>query len=160
MTNIGRCSLVAIAFIALLAGCVENNSRANNGVTSPAQAPGFEPGEPMGKEQTASDAGVVELPMTTIAPAIADLAARIGVVKSAIQVLHAIAVIWNDSSLGCPQPGQSYTQVLVHGFWVVLEHDGERYSYHAGNKGIFRLCTNAPRGPLVMPPGGRRDTDV
>ena len=147
MIRICRYPLVAIAFIALLAGCVENNSRTNAG-------------EPMGKEETASDAGVVELPMTTMAPAIADLAARVGVDKNEIRILHAIAVIWNDSSLGCPQPGQFYTQVLVHGFWIVLEHDGERYSYHAGNKGIFRLCTNAPRGPLVTPPGGRRDTDV
>lgn len=37
---------------------------------------------------------------------------------------------WNDSSLGCPQPGMMYLQVITPGFQIVLEHNGTAYTFH------------------------------
>ena len=65
---------------------------------------------------------------------------RTGADREAINVLRDEAVVWRDGSLGCPKPGMMYTQALVEGYWVVLEHDGKTYDYRAGNRGYFVLC--------------------
>ena len=54
--------------------------------------------------------------------------------------MSAQAVTWNDGSLGCPEPGQAYTQALVDGYQVVLEVDGDRYDYRVGNGASVKLC--------------------
>ncbi len=66
-------------------------------------------------------------------------------------MLHAETVTWNDGSLGCPEPGQIYTQALVPGYHFVLGHRGQRYDYHASGKGHFVLCQ---RPVLDRPTGG------
>lgn len=63
---------------------------------------------------------------------ITDLANRLEVEETSVAVVTAKEVTWPDGSLGCPEPGKVYTQALVDGSRVVLEHDGTRYSYHAG----------------------------
>ena len=105
-------------------------------------------------------AGTIELSAGTLAPVIADLAARVGAAEKDIQVLRAIPVIWNNGAMGCPKPDMAYTQALVSGKWVVLEHAGRLYSYHAGQRGSFRLCENARPNPAGQPPQGRYNSDV
>ncbi|MGH9895659.1 MAG: hypothetical protein ACREA0_27480, partial [bacterium] len=61
--------------------------------------------------------------------AIADLAQRLGVAPSAIDVVSAEAVVWPDGALGCPQPGMVYTQVQVEGAQITLSHLGQAYAY-------------------------------
>ncbi|MFQ5522465.1 MAG: hypothetical protein ACE5F5_02660 [Acidimicrobiia bacterium] len=78
-------------------------------------------------------AAVVEL-------ARADLAERLGLEESAIEVVLAELVTWSDGSLGCPQPGMMYTQALVEGSRVVLQVEGRFYDYHAGTDGEPFLC--------------------
>ena len=81
-----------------------------------------------------------------------DLIGRTEATESAITVVRSEEVIWNDGSLGCPEPGGMYTQALVNGFWVVLEHDGKQYDYRANDKGFFRLC-EAGGAPPSNPTG-------
>ncbi len=97
---------------------------------------------------------------TLVQQAVADLAARLGVSASEIEVVSAEAVTWNDGSLGCPQPGMAYIQVLIDGFRVILKHGDRLYDYHAGPSSIF-LCerplavpklTPAPNTTIVLPP--------
>lgn len=64
--------------------------------------------------------------------AIADLASRLGVDPSTIEVVSVEEVDWPDASIGCPQPGMSYAQVLVNGSRIVLRADGTEYAYHQG----------------------------
>lgn len=66
--------------------------------------------------------------------AVSDLAWRLGVDESQIDVEIAEEVTWSDGAIGCPQPGFGYTQALVHGARVVLEHDGEKHIYHQGGE--------------------------
>lgn len=92
--------------------------------------------------------------------AVADLAQRLGVAVEAIDVLAAYLVVWSDSSLGCPQPGMQYLQVLTDGTLILLESGGAVYRYHAGgNQSEPFLCTmpanSAPterEGMITIPP--------
>ena len=92
--------------------------------------------------------------------AVADLAGRLGVGVAEIEVLSAYLVVWPDSSLGCPQPGMQYLQVLTDGSLILLGSGGAVYRYHAGgNQYEPFLCTTpaktaAPegQGTITIPP--------
>jgi len=66
-----------------------------------------------------------------VAWAIEDLASRLHVPAEAIAPLSIEAVEWRDSSLGCPQPGHMYLQVITPGYRFVLRVDGATYEYHS-----------------------------
>ena len=69
-----------------------------------------------------------------------DLAQRAGVAFEAIQLLSVEAVQWPDASLGCPQPGMMYAQVVTPGFRLVLEAEGTQFNYHADTSRFVVLC--------------------
>lgn len=69
-----------------------------------------------------------------------DLANRLGINNSEVIVLEVEEVTWPDGSLGCPEPGFGYVQMLTPGFRVILEAKGEEYTYHAANAQNFVLC--------------------
>lgn len=62
-------------------------------------------------------------------------------------VVRSTAVTWPDGSLGCPEPGKSYTQALVPGHEVIVEVGGVTYDVHAG-RGVAVVCTR-PHGTLT-----------
>jgi hypothetical protein len=68
-----------------------------------------------------------------------DLAERIGVAKSEIKLVSTEPVNWPDSSLGCPQPGMMYAQVITPGYRVTLESGDQSYEYHTGGSRLV-LC--------------------
>lgn len=74
-----------------------------------------------------------------------DLSKRLNVPQSQFQVLAVDAMTWSDGSLGCPKQGQSYTQALVPGYRVVLQHAGKPYEYHASEKGAYVYCESSTR---------------
>jgi len=76
--------------------------------------------------------------------ACADLAQRLGVHPSDVVVVRVEEVTWRDGSLGCPQPGMAYPQVLTPGHRFVLEHAGRRYEYHSGGRRGPFLCASQP----------------
>lgn len=69
-----------------------------------------------------------------------DLADRLGVAESAIEVTRAERVVWPDGSLGCPRPGMLYSQALVPGVFIQLKAAGHVYNYHGGRSGTCLLC--------------------
>jgi hypothetical protein len=72
--------------------------------------------------------------------AIEDLSGRLHVAARAITVISAQPVRWPDRSLGCPQQGMVYPQVMVDGAKIVLSTGGRTYAYHqGGSRGPF-LC--------------------
>lgn len=83
----------------------------------------------------------------TVESAMTDLAERTGEATDAVTLVTFEDVTWNDGSLGCPKPGEMYTQALVDGSRTVLELDGVTYDYHAGADGDPFLCENPPPGP-------------
>ena len=44
-------------------------------------------------------------------------------------------VTWRDTSLGCPEPGRMYAQVLTPGYKVVLQVRNQRYELHTDRSG-------------------------
>ena len=84
----------------------------------------------------------------------ADLAHRLNIPESEISVLEARDVVWPDSSMGCPQPGMLYTEVLTPGYLILLEANGQKYEYHAGKSSDIFLCED-PTPPI---PGMSGDT--
>ena len=69
---------------------------------------------------------------TLVDQAVADLATRLKIDASSIVTVSAQPMSWPDGSLGCPQPGMLYTQVMVDGALIELSVDGTSYSYHSG----------------------------
>lgn len=67
--------------------------------------------------------------------AVNDLARHLNIPAEQVTVVHLEGVTWPDTSLGCPQPGMAYAQVLVEGYKVILEALGHRYEYHTDMTG-------------------------
>src|SRR6516164_2082325 len=69
-------------------------------------------------------------------------------------IVRAEAVVWNDGSLGCPEPGMEYTQALINGYWVVIKAAGQTYDFRVDRSGSFRLCPES-RGRPPLPSDAR-----
>ena len=82
-----------------------------------------------------------------VALAVADLAERLGVPESEIEVISAQPVVWPDSSLGCPEPGMQYAQVATDGALIELRFDGTTYSYHMGGSTYEPFLCESPTVP-------------
>jgi hypothetical protein len=72
--------------------------------------------------------------------AVQDLASRLNMDPASIQVVKTEEVTWPDSALGCPEPGKVYTKGTVPGYRILLEADGNQYSYHTDWNGQVILC--------------------
>ena len=90
-------------------------------------------GPPAGASDPEASEPLVEL-------AKADLANRTGIDREQITVVSVRAVDWPDASLGCPEPGMFYAQVITPGYRIVLSHDGDRYEYHTDRSNRVVLC--------------------
>lgn len=92
-------------------------------------------------------------PPSRIDLAVNDLARRLDVERQVVTVISEEDVVWRDGSLGCPEPGMSYTQALVtNGFLIKLRVDGDIHEYHgAGDTPPF-YCEN-PTEPYKGEPG-------
>ena len=76
---------------------------------------------------------------TGVKAAIEDLQRREGGDLSLIQVVRAEQVTWRDASLGCPEPGKFYAQVLTPGIWLILSYQGQEADYRIADS-RSRLC--------------------
>jgi len=69
--------------------------------------------------------------------AVRDLAEKLNIPAGDVRVAESDEMTWPDTSLGMPEPGRMYAQILTDGFRVVLEAAGKRYEYHFGD-GLVR----------------------
>jgi hypothetical protein len=65
---------------------------------------------------------------------------RLGVSETDVRVERVEPREWPDASLGCPQPGVLYAQVLTSGYLVVLGGGGKQLEYHTDERGRAVLC--------------------
>ena len=109
-------------------------------------------GQPLPASPAAS-AITGEVPADLLALVRAQLAAKVGEAAAASATVEvAQAVTWPDGSLGCPQPGMFYTQMVVQGYQVVLTVNGTRYDYRIGAGGTPALCeSRLPHGVTPTP---------
>ncbi len=78
------------------------------------------------------------------------LANWLGISSEEIEVVKVEEVEWPDTSLGCPEPGMVYAQVIVPGWRVVMRVDDEVYEYHSG-RGQGVLCDQEGHLLSVLP---------
>lgn len=77
------------------------------------------------------------------------IAEQLQIASTELTLVSAEQVIWPDASLGCPQPGQMYAQVLTSGWRAVFaDAAGREYDVHTPeNPKLFVICTPAAAQP-------------
>ena len=76
-----------------------------------------------------------------LAPVLAAIATDRGVPETAVHLVSFESHTWPDSSLGCPQQGQVYLDVLTPGYLVVVDINDQRFEYHADDRGNIVRCS-------------------
>lgn len=145
-----RSVLACIGLSLLLAtGCAPGgddrvDSSSDNG------AGGSDTEVPEMKDSTPPSGGPDRLAEATDA-ARADLARRMNVEPTTIEVVERRLVTWRNGAMGCPEPDMMYTQALVPGVWIRLAIDDRRFDYHGARTGEPFQCP-AERAEAPLPP--------
>jgi len=71
-----------------------------------------------------------------------DLALRLSITMTEISLAKAEEVVWSNASLGCPQPGMVYAEVMTPGYLILLEANDTVYEYHASRGTEVIYCEN------------------
>jgi hypothetical protein len=130
-------SAFALVYLVVLWGCAESADNLNvDGV----------------RQVTESGAtGRVDAAQADLAKlAIHTLAQDLGVAEDRITVDTIRAVDWRDSSLGCPQPGRAYLQVITPGHRITLRVNGQFHFVHEANGRAF-VCRKSKAVSGVTP---------
>lgn len=72
--------------------------------------------------------------------ALADASTRLGLPRASLQVERVEQKDWSDASLGCPEPGRLYAQVITPGYLIVVSGGGRSVEYHADTAGRIVTC--------------------
>ncbi len=64
----------------------------------------------------------------------AALASSLATTADQITVVSVVEHTWNDASLGLPEPGMMYAQVVTSGHIVTLTCQGKTYVYHVAGQ--------------------------
>ncbi|MCX6047530.1 MAG: hypothetical protein NT075_20695 [Chloroflexi bacterium] len=76
--------------------------------------------------------------------AIQALGANLGVTSEEIKVVQSEAVDWPDGCLGVATSGMMCTQMIVPGYRIVLEAQGQQFEYHTNRDGSILQAAGAP----------------
>lgn len=112
-------------------------------------------------------AGADESPISVLptpaplSPAVQEaVAEEVGVAPEELEAIAAEEVQWSDTSLGCPEPGMVYAQVIVPGWKIVFRGPaGETYEVHADEaQERWVICEQdqkkeSPATPQPLTPG-------
>ncbi|MDX2076081.1 MAG: hypothetical protein SFZ02_06595 [bacterium] len=75
------------------------------------------------------------------------LATEFDILERRVRPIEIIPYSWVDSSLGCPDPRQTYTPQVIDGYRMVMQVGEALYAFHTDNEQI-RPC---PDGQEVLP---------
>jgi len=91
-------------------------------------------------QPTGEPVTTASIPRAVRRAVVVDAARRFQVAEDAVVLASAEQVTWSDGSLGCPQPGRMYTQMLVEGYRVSATTVAGRMLYHADTRGNVVTC--------------------
>jgi len=133
--------LLALAMVACGTG-VDSVPDAETGTPSSETAAGSSPLSPPAtppSNQSAQEGSPVATPSEATAQVVAAakerLARELDISTEAVQIIAVEPVEWSDASLGCPEPGKMYAQVITPGYRVLLQVEGERFEVHTDREG-------------------------
>ncbi|MGE5777115.1 MAG: hypothetical protein ACM33V_12905 [Chloroflexota bacterium] len=142
---------VLIFAMLLLTACVPVNSPRNS---APSKAPAEQAVEAAATSSPAAEGKTSEVTAFP-SPALEDglqkkitqivrrdLAVQLDISTEGISVISVESIVWPNAALGCPFPGEVYTEGTVPGFRIKLEAKNKEYSYHTDSAGQFVLCAN------------------
>ena len=141
-------SILALALTACSAGAEQTIVVATKAAppthTSPQPTPA-PPSSPTPDEPAPPESPIPTPPANpAVAAAIAHLVAELGLSAADVSILSVEEMQWSDSSLGCPQPGMMYAQVITPGYRVLLEADGETHAVHTNQNGSTVVICDLP----------------
>ena len=129
--------ILILAGLLATSACAAESPPAPRGIAPPKRIPDVE-------TVTPSPAGTpvvtAQIPREVRRVVVADAARRFNVAESAVVLARAEQVTWSDGSLGCPEPGRMYTQMLVAGFRVVAVTSAGELTYHTDSHGNAVSC--------------------
>jgi hypothetical protein len=70
----------------------------------------------------------------------ADLAGRLAIETTGINILEVSQVTWPDAGLGCQPSGSYSAQVLTPGYRIMLAYGNEVFEYHTNNTTYIIYC--------------------
>lgn len=149
--------LIIMLLAVSLGGCSSSPTQAGDSlsVPSPTQlSPKKHPGEIQTPQVTTLMPQSIPSPLAPdlqklIEKAKEDLANRLTISKDQISFIEIFEVTWPDSSLGCPQKGLAYAQVMTPGYLIRLASGNSQYEYHSGKGPDVIFCSN----PSAQVPG-------
>ena len=72
--------------------------------------------------------------------AMTDAASHLSVSRDQLRLEQVTPTQWPDSSLGCPQPGLMYSQIVTPGYLIVISSGGQQLEYHTDMRSRLTLC--------------------
>ncbi len=104
------------------------------------------PTRPEPVEQSRSPIAVpFEAPSEVVEAAREHVATQMDISTEAMEVVATAAVEWSDASLGCPDPGKLYAQVITPGYRIILEVEGREIEVHTDQEGRNVVICNGSR---------------
>ncbi|HEU4780310.1 MAG TPA: hypothetical protein VFS58_10565 [Steroidobacteraceae bacterium] len=96
---------------------------------------------------------IASLPRGVRRAVVVDAARRFAVSENEVVLVNAERVTWSDGAMGCPLPGQMYTQMLVPGFRVSAKTSAGEMLYHTDSRGAVVNCAGGhfQTGPKQLP---------
>jgi len=80
-----------------------------------------------------------------------DLAQKLDIAGSGIETLFIKPVYWPDTSMGCPEEGKQYAQVITPGYQILLQAGEYVYEYHTDERNQVILCAWALAAEVGVP---------
>lgn len=151
-------SLKVLILASMLVACADAaDTRAPRGIAPPKRIPDTEAVTPL---PTGEPVATSQIPRAVRRAVVADAAKRFNVAESAVVLARAEQLTWSDGSLGCPEPGRMYTQMLVAGFRVVATTGAGELTYHTDSRANAVTCSarvrasdaGDPSTPRTLPP--------
>lgn len=126
-----RYSLLFAVLLLLVVGCTPPTPE-----LSPLSAPHSPLAVPVTPVSMSAEARSVG---DALAPLVAE---KTGIPSEALTLVSAESVSWRDASLGCPEPGKMYAQVIIEGWHVIFQGpEGEVIDVRTtADPQDFRIC--------------------
>jgi len=71
--------------------------------------------------------------------AVAELSKQENIDPNTVELVSLKFTEFSDASLGVPEPGETYAQVITPGYIIILEHEGKQYEFHASDDRTVRV---------------------
>ncbi len=92
-----------------------------------------------GKADTPPPPVLLEDTEPLVALAKLDLMQKIDVDPDQIETVSVEETEFEDASLGVPEPGQSYAQMIIPGYIIILKYQDDLYQYHASSQRVVQV---------------------